>query len=376
MGFYADRIRQNTEALKATFDQFIEESIQAANFEDSPTSSTSGKPEVTSSTPALAMEWGPGGFGFKAESQKTDTPAPGTNDQETYVAQVREQAKRMDVHNALRSAQESDGEVYRTYTILKALYNLTVSLNNEGKILGFNTTDGKPLTIDNATAEDLLNFVKKYDFTSCVKKYQKFKKLPISLEELKTHIAGARLKLNAKLSKFKTGETVYLTDKPRRYGQTRTRMAKIQDVELWLKVNGDEEVGLSLKVNGDTLPTICRASGDFLGSSVSRHPPLGWQPPFEKGNTVYTEDGKEGTIFNIFPYNKSLWLDFADGTPYENNYPMAKVSLTCQAANPGRRRLSEVEMSPSELALHRRRLACGDRVSPVLAALMEEIKHA
>merc|ERR1711964_811713 len=50
--------------------------------EDSPTSSTSGKPEVTSSTPALAMEWRPGGFGFKAESQKTDTPASGTNDQE------------------------------------------------------------------------------------------------------------------------------------------------------------------------------------------------------------------------------------------------------------------------------------------------------
>merc|ERR1711964_258095 len=274
MGFYADRIRQNTEALKATFDQFIEESIQAANFEDSPTSSTSGKPEVTSSTPALAMEWGPGGFGLRAESQKTDTPAPGTNDQETYVAQVREQAKRMNVHNALRSAQESDGEVYRTYTILKALYNLTVSLNNEGKILGFNTIDGIPLTIDNATAKDLLNFVKKYDFTSCVKKYQKFKKLPISLEELKTHIAGARLKLNAKLSNFKKGETVYFTDKPRQYGPTRTRMAKIQDIELWLKVNGDKDVGLSLKVNGDMLPTICRASGDFLGRSVSRHPPL------------------------------------------------------------------------------------------------------
>merc|ERR1711964_717309 len=171
------------------------------------------------------------------------------------------------------------------------------------------------------------------------------------------------LKLNVKLSKFKNGETVYLTDKP--YGQTRTRMAKIQDVE--------PVVELSLTVNGDMYSTICRASGDYLGRSVSRHPPLGWQPPFLKGNTVYTEDGKEGTIIDIYPAFKSLWLGFADG--YGKNYPMAKVSLT-KVANQGRRRLSEVEMSPSELALHRRRLACGDRVSPVLAALMEEIKHA
>jgi len=33
-------------------------------------------------------------------------------------------------------------------------------------------------------------------------------------------------------------------------------------------------------------------------------------------------------------------------------------------------------MSPSELAMHRRRLAHGTRVSPVLAALMDEIEEA
>merc|ERR1711964_501764 len=108
-----------------------------------------------------------------------------------------------------------------------------------------------------------------------------------------------------------------------RYGQTRTRMAKIHELRLNLKVDSypgfvsycNQDVEVKLMVNGDTMSdgdtlfsTICRAS------SVSRHPPLGWQPPFLKGNTVYTEDGKEGTIFEIYPESKSLWLDFADGT--------------------------------------------------------------
>merc|ERR1711964_758130 len=66
------RETEEFEALRKQREQQQQEEAKAETPVD--------KPEVTSSTPALAMEWGPGGFGFKAESQKTDTPASGTND--------------------------------------------------------------------------------------------------------------------------------------------------------------------------------------------------------------------------------------------------------------------------------------------------------
>jgi len=56
------------------------------------------------------------------------------------------------------------------------------------------------------------------------------------------------------------------------------------------------------------------------------------------------------------------------------------VTLDSIRALPGGRRLMEARdvnaMSPSELVLHRRRRAYGVRVSPVLAALMDEIEEA
>jgi len=120
---------------------------------------------------------------------------------------------------------------------------------------------------------------------------------------------------------------------------------------------------------------------------------------FKKGSRVYTEDGRKGTIFSIQPANEALWLDFADGTR-DNKYPMAKVRLESKTRRLGevntkvmspselvlhRRRLADAArmeekdmdaMSPSQLALHRRRLTHGARVSPVLAALMDEIEQA
>merc|ERR1711964_923276 len=133
-----------------------------------------------------------------------------------------------------------------------------------------------------ATAEDLLNFVKKYDFTSCAKKYQKFKKLPISLEELKTHIAGAKLKFNAKLSKFKKGETVYFTDKPsryldrRRYGQTRTRKADVSAIikgTMDRNRHGHLETSWSIRGSGPmTRTSILHFSAEHHGGEMATSP--------------------------------------------------------------------------------------------------------
>merc|ERR1711964_420803 len=146
--FYADLIQENGENYKNIFDKFIEKSSQSA----------------------------------------------------TYVAKVKEQAKRMNVHNSLRNDQEREGAAYRTYAILKALNNISVAL--KGKI-GFNTTEGKPLTIGNATAKDLREFVENFHFKDVAKcpvtKYKKFGKVPISEEELETHITAAKQRLKAKL---------------------------------------------------------------------------------------------------------------------------------------------------------------------------------
>merc|ERR1711964_580826 len=221
----------------------------------------------------------------------------------TYVAKVREQAERMNVHNSLRNVQERKGAEYRTYAILKAVYNINVALKdpkNEGEI-GPNTTAGKPLTIGNATADDLFEFVKKFDFPgvckntqklpkphktekACLaagnckwingpdKKYNKFWKVPISKEELETHITVAKQKLKTKLPKESA------TKPDRRQSKRRKKKSKIHRRRL------------------------------------------------------------------------------ADAACMEEKDMDA--------------------MSPSELVLHRRRLSGGARVSPVLAALMEQIEEA
>merc|ERR1711964_762292 len=74
---------------------------------------------------------------------------------ETYINCVKDQATRMNKHNKKRIIMEKEGEEYRTYTILKALYNL-----NKAKA-GYRNTKGA--VIDevkvNATATDMLSFI-------------------------------------------------------------------------------------------------------------------------------------------------------------------------------------------------------------------------
>merc|ERR1711964_469862 len=72
-----ERKQRETEDLEA-----LRKQREPQQQEEAKAETPVDKPEVASSTPAPAMEWGPGGFGFQAESQKTDTPASGTNDQE------------------------------------------------------------------------------------------------------------------------------------------------------------------------------------------------------------------------------------------------------------------------------------------------------
>merc|ERR1711964_373046 len=205
---------------------------------------------------------------------------------------------KMNKHNKQRIIMEKEGEEYRTYTILKALYNL----NKAGA--GYRNTEGA--VIDevevNATATDMLSFIvgkckgkcepgkssnKKgkcteceadweicYDFENCpMKKYKKLSKLPITFQEIEDNLPRAK--------------------------------EMIEDKKAFIKAKAK--------------PTATRRLGEV------------------------------------------------------NTMVMSPSDRRRRLANAAR---MEENMSPSQLALHRRRLTHGAHVSPVLAALMDEIEQA
>merc|ERR1711900_92792 len=90
-------------------------------------------------------------------------------------------------------------------------------------------------------------------------------------------------------------------------------------------------------------------------------------------------EGKIGHYVYGKASGKALFeFDLGRRFPQKWNYP--DLSMNNPSREDSRRRLMEAKdvnsMSPSELVMHRRRLTHGTRVSPVLAALMEEIDEA
>merc|ERR1711964_885683 len=203
------------------------------------------------------------------------------------------------VHNALRTTQEKDGEKYRTYTILKAL----CKLKEAG--IGYRNNDDIVIDENNATATEMLKFIvgKSYDFGKIddedpLKMYQKLNKLPITLQELEDNLP------------------IYLGKLP------------------------DDAP------NGWTMPEMKKERKRIAKKK--------W---FNPDRT--TQGRRLGDV---------------------NTKGMSPSELALhrrRLADAARMEEKDVDaMSPSQLALHRRRLTHGARVSPVLAALMDEIEQA
>merc|ERR1711964_874651 len=199
----------------------------------------------------------------------------------TYIKCVKAQANKMNAHNKRRTPIEEDGEKYRTYTIIKALY----SLKKAG--CGYNEIDD----IDNAKTTDILKFIEDKDYFKKLpeemEKYQKLFELPITEEELVKYLPIYQGKLPD--------------------NNERNTLEK----KKWF--------------NPDTT-TQGRRLGDVNTKGMS---------------------------------------------------PSELALHRRRLADAARMEEKDVDaMSPSQLALHRRRLTHGARVSPVLAALMDEIEQA
>merc|ERR1711964_654382 len=236
---------------------------------------------------------------------------------------------KMNKHNKQRIIMEKEGEEYRTYTILKALYNL----NKAGA--GYRNTEGAVIDENevNATATDMLSFIvgqckgecgpgksynkkKKcseckadwetcYDFENCpMEKYQKLPKLPITFQELVDNLPSARNTITTKYD-LDSGKFVSLRKK-------RVRTCKKNRRVIYS--------------NGHIKTNMNRRLGEVNTKAMS---------------------------------------------------PSELALRRRRLADAARMEEKDMDdMSPSELALHRRRLAHGAHVSPVLAPLMDEIEQA
>jgi len=274
---------------------------------------------------------------------------PGT----TYNNCVKSQAKRMNAHNEQRNIMEKEGEKYRTYTILKALYNIngggsvckntqklpephkTKKACDEAGNCEWMSSDPEKAAkaVYNANPEYMLGFIvgqckgkcgpgkscnKKgkcseckadwemcYDFENCpMEKYEKLSKLPITFQELVDNLPSARNTITTKYD-LDSGKFVSLRKK-------RVRTCKKNRRVIYS--------------NGHIKTNMNRRLGEVNTKAMS---------------------------------------------------PSELALRRRRLADAARMEEKDMDdMSPSELALHRRRLAHGAHVSPVLAALMDEIEQA
>jgi len=262
---------------------------------------------------------------------------PGT----TYNNCVKSQAKRMNAHNEQRNIMEKEGEKYRTYTILKALYNIngadpapckntqklpephkTKKACNEAGNCAWMPFDPEKAAkaVYTANPEYMLGFIKdksqKAYFKALpkkMKKYQKLSDLPITLQELKEHLSSARKTITTKF-KLDSEKFVQLMD---------------DSTSSDLEDNSDDEAQPSVQSKKKR--------------SSSRR-------------------------------NRTTLSSLSYGHVRTNMSPSDRRRRLADAARMEEKDMDD--MSPSELALHRRRLAHGAHVSPVLAALMDEIEQA
>lgn len=103
----------------------------------------------------------------------------------------------------------------------------------------------------------------------------------------------------------------------------------------------------------------------------------------DAGLTVHWDGEPEENVFDINP-ERLEWADEGRRRLTEEDIPSQSYLHSAEEVIARRRLVDHARMeaqdadamSPSELAMHRRRLAHGARVSPVLAALMDEIEEA
>jgi len=243
----------------------------------------------------------------------------------TYLRDVKAQAKRMNLHNKRRNTMEKDGAKYRTYTIVKALYNL----KKEG-------VDCKIDDIEKATAEERCRIVLKF----------------IVGEGCKNCGLGKSSNVEGKCSMCKKdwnnkGPVSY-------FGDLNGKMKKYNKLY---------ELPITLQELKDNLPI-------YLGK-LPDHAINGWTMPEMK------KERKRIAKKKWFNPDKTTQGRRLGDVNTKGMSPSELVLHRRRLADAARMEEKDMDaMSPSQLALHRRRLTHGARVSPVLAALMDEIEQA
>merc|ERR1711964_786192 len=261
----------------------------------------------------------------------------GADDETTYINYVRIQAKKMNTHNKQRNKMEKEGEKYRTYTILKALYNLKGA---EGK--NINKEKGAKAVYD-ATVTNMLGFIKDKICSTC-------KSRPVNDQD----------KADIKIEVKRNEEWVKCTV---------VRPPSGDDDKVTVRYNADEEFEVPLanaRVQDRKDPKLgCKACKNVhnFGKAPKKYKKMNDLPITIQELEEHLETQREKII------QKFGLKEIAEAK--------CPSDLRRRLADAARMEEKDMDdMSPSQLALHRRRLAHGAHVSPVLAALMDEIEQA